>query len=325
MFDVPSRAVRACLILFVALLLLPAPARAERPFTQVFATNVPGNITIAANTLMSCPESPACTAARNAPITNTADNPAFINDSFPQAFVNTDPASGAPPNSSSAKPNTPTGATVLFAGLYWMGWTGGAAPPAAANQVRFKAPGGNYMTLSAGRPLDTILTSGNQLYQGFANVTPLVAAAGPGSYSVGGVTSVTGATSAAGWALVVAYRLPTEPARNLTIFDGLRDVAAGTTVDLDVAGFRTPAAGPVRTTLGFVAYEGDRGIVGDSASIANTTGGPVGAFQTLSDPTSPATNFFNSSTSRSLKSSMLNSKNGFSSILFGFSRSVKNL
>ena len=37
--------------------------------------------------------------------------------------------------------------------------------------------------------------------------------------------------------------------------------------DDPVSGFQTPLSGPVRTKLGFVAYEGDRGISGDSATL----------------------------------------------------------
>ena len=63
-------------------------------------------------------------------------------------------------------------------------------------------------------------------------------------------------------------------------------------ISIPVSGFRTPPTGPVRTTVGFVAYEGDAGLTGDSASLSpNATGGNT----TLSDSGSPANNFFCSS------------------------------
>ena len=53
---------------------------------------------------------------------------------------------------------------------------------------------------------------------------------------------------------------PNEPLRNLSVFDGLNLVNAGNpTVTIPVSGFQTPLAGPVRTRLGFVVLEGDRG------------------------------------------------------------------
>ena len=92
-----------------------------------------------------------------------------------------------------------------------------------------------------------------------------------------------------GWSIVIAYEDPTQPLRNLTIFDGLQSVVQGTPgVKIALSGFLTPPAGQVQTTLGVVAYEGDRGLTGDSLSL-NTT--------TLSDAANPANNFFNSSIS----------------------------
>ena len=71
---------------------------------------------------------------------------------------------------------------MLFAGLYYGGrlaaGTGGSpAPnPGARNTVRFKAPGDTgYRSLTASQVDDS-----STQYQGFVNVTPIVAAAGAG-------------------------------------------------------------------------------------------------------------------------------------------------
>ena len=186
----------------------------------------------------------------------------------------------------------PSGATVLFAGLYWGGdWsTGSAAAPnaSARNTVKFRAPGaGAYSAVTASVLDDSTLNVGR--YQGFANVTTQVQAAGNGSYTVANVQAGKGDDHYAGWSLVVVYRDTTEPARNLTVFDGLKTIRpSDPPTTIPVSGFTTPPAGAVKTTVGFVTYEGDLGIVGDSASL-NTT--------VLSNAQSPATNFFNSSIS----------------------------
>ena len=57
---------------------------------------------------------------------------------------------------------------------------------------------------------------------------------------------------------------------------------------IPVSGFQTPLSGPVRTKLGFVAYEGDRGLNGDSATLDG---------KALSDKVNAANNFFNSAIS----------------------------
>ena len=102
-------------------------------------------------------------------------------------------------------------------------------------------------------------------------MTSMVQAAGAGTYSVANVQAGTGGDRYAGWTLVVAYQDPTQPPRNLTVDDGLVTVQSGSPpITIPVSGFRTPPSGPVRTTLGFVAYEGDAGLTGDSATL-NTT------------------------------------------------------
>ena len=99
----------------------------------------------------------------------------------------------------------------------------------------------------------------------------MVQAAGAGTYAVGNVQAGTGGDRYAGWTLVVAYQDPSQPPRNLTVDDGLVTVQSGSpAITIPVSGFTTPPSGPVRTTLGFVAYEGDAGLTGDSATL-NTT------------------------------------------------------
>ena len=104
-------------------------------------------------------------------------------------------------------------------------------------------------------------------------------------YTVANVQSATGEDRYAGWALVVAYEAAGEPPRNLTVFDGLQSVTQGKpALTIPVSGFQTPLSGPVRTKLGFVAYEGDRGLTGDSATLDG---------KLLSDKVNAANNFFN--------------------------------
>ena len=233
-------------------------------------------------------------------------------------YVNTAPGTVggvATFDSSSSTLALPSTATVLFAGpLLGRGherrlgdrrpthprasrrtWLSGAAaagsPGCNANVVGLQLPGASgYTTVTANtaNPANFVVSSSaNTRYTAFADVTSLVQAAGAGTYAVGNVQAGTGGDRYAGWTLVVAYEDLTQPPRNLTIDDGLITVQSGSpAITIPVSGFRTPPSGPVRTTLGFVAYEGDAGLTGDSATL-NTT--------KLSDPGSPANNFFDGS------------------------------
>ena len=273
------RAAVALAVLLSALVVGVAPASAERGFSPRFSENAPGNVTIAANTILSCDPALAsgCAAARAGTATGTALN----NNAYSMRYVDVD-ADPTTFSSSSAALDLPAGATVLFAGLYFGGRTTTTAPNRGS--VRLRVPGAaGYQNLTGALDLSTVVAGA---YQAFADVTTQVRAAGSGAYTVANVTASNAVDRYAGWALVVAYRDESQPARNLTVFDGLQSVSQGETpVSIPVSGFRTPASGPVRTRLGFVAYEGDRDAVGDRASLND---------RDLSDPAHGLANFFTS-------------------------------
>jgi hypothetical protein len=198
--------------------------------------------------------------------------------------VDSDPTTTS---SSRADLSLPSGATVLFAGLYW----GGHSTAADRGSVRLDTPApGGYVDL-IGATLDTASID-TAIYQGFVDVTSLVRAGGGGTYGVGDVRGTPGAhNSWAGWSLVVVYRDPAAPRRNLTVFDGLQTVSTPLKTNLSVplSGFTTPTDGPVSASIGVVAYDGDRGLIGDGARLNGTA---------LADALNPVDNVFNSSISR---------------------------
>lgn len=274
--------------LTIAFLLVASDrAFAERAFTPRFSENVQGSIATAANSVLSCPDSDSrCPGAR------AGTGSALNNNQFSMGYIDID-GDPATFNSSSAQLSLPSGSEVLFAGLYYgaktsAGAGGNQAPDRnARGTVRLRAPGdADYQVLAA-----SVDDSSNvaRAYAAFVDVTSIVRTAGTGSYTAANIQAGTGEDRYGGWSLVVAYRNSEEPARNLTIFDGLETVTASNpAATIGVSGFRTPASGPVRTSLGFVSYEGDRGTSGDSASLNS---------RLLSSATNPPNNFFNSSIS----------------------------
>ena len=281
------RLVLSSLSALVTAAALASPALAqERPFESRFSTNDTGDIAVIGNTLMTCQASaPLCSTVQAGGGTGAQTS----NNAYDMDFVDVD---GDPTtaNSSTALLDLPPGATVLFAGLYYGGRTtagaSGAPAPAPGDNdlVLFAAPGGAYTTLTADQLDPSTVIAG--AYGAFVDVTDEVAAAGPGVYQVADVQAGTGIDRYAGWSLVVAYRDPTEPPRNLSVFDGLQAISQGDPpVSIPLSGFQTPATGPVLTTAGFVSYEGDRSAPGDRVSLNDID---------LADPANPATNFFNS-------------------------------
>ncbi|MEU0559791.1 Ig-like domain-containing protein [Dactylosporangium sp. NPDC006015] len=294
-------------IAIVALLLLPAivagaakdaAADIVDAFRPVYSVNDSGSIVLRGNANLTCADSnPACAAARN----GTGTGGQLNNNGYKMRHVDVDQdGDGAATfNSSTADLAIPGGATVLYAGLFWGGdtapGTGTPAPDESRrNTVRFRVPGGGaYRTITANRLTDVTTFPGHRPYQGYADVSSLVAGAGGGTYAVADIQAATNVNDRyAAWSLAVVLHDPAQPVRNLVVYDGFGSVRgitpADATVRIPVTGFQTPPTGAVTTSLGAVAYEGDAGSGGDSIRLDGTP---------LTDARNPATNFFNSTVS----------------------------
>ncbi|MBT0993303.1 tandem-95 repeat protein [Cellulomonas sp. DKR-3] len=280
---------------------LPASAANIAPFTPVFSTNAHGTVLMAANTLMTCSTtsgtgSGTCATARasnDVSLTSTVRN-----NNFTGAFVDVLADGATTFNSSSARLTVPDDSSVLFAALVWGGRTStsnATSSNAAKRQTAYLKVDSDAGEDVAGRAITSTWfaeTSATQGYQAYLDVTDVVTAAGSGSYTVGNVQSTTGTDNTfAGWSLVVAVSDATLPMRNLSVFRGFSEIqnAVGSReVAFDVSGFLTPPSGAVRTTLGAVTYEGDRGSTGDRFTLNSTD---------LSDGLNPTTDVFNSTIS----------------------------
>jgi large repetitive protein len=308
----------------------PPASAATRPFTARFgganaaggsATNgvYNGDITIAANTLLSCswPQSTVTSSAcykNQTGLTTVAGLNDDQNNSAPMVFVDADgtgtkPAFGGGTittfNSSSSEIALPAGSTVLYAGLYFGGRLTGTgvgitAPASAANKgtVQFRTPLNAYKPLTAvaggtspASQLDIDAGGTGQDFAGFIDVTTDLKAVetangtANGSYWVANLNAATGAQAYGGWSLVVAYANAAASARQLTIFDGYQSVIGGNVV-IPLTGFRTPPTGTVKTKLGYISYEGDAGVQGDFGTLGSFTTGtpPVNVIQDTLNP-----------------------------------------
>ncbi|MCC7370482.1 MAG: DUF11 domain-containing protein [Chloroflexi bacterium] len=287
---------------------------ATRNFDIRYQTNTTGDVVFVSNTVMTCPGPGAtCTNGRNG--TGTSTN----NNNFTMTYVDVD-SDGTTFNSSRANLSLPAGATILFAGLYWGGdstaGNSGAAAPDTANrdQVRLATPASAnaYTTITASQ-LDFETSAGND-YQGFADITSTVKAAGNGTYTVANIQVGTGQDRQGGWSIVVAYTQPDLPTRNITVYDGFAIVNNVTpNISIPVSDFLTPPSGPVNTKLGIIAYEGDRASTGDSLRLNGVT---------LSDSTHPSNNFFTSVISN--LGNNVTSKNPNYINQFGYDASIVN-
>ena len=288
-------------------------------FTPVFTANLTGNISFAANTLMTAPgNTPEAIAARN----GTGPQNTLNNDYWNMAYVNIDSDPNTF-NASSADLVIPVGANVEFARLYWGGRCADTVSDALLETVKFKVGAGAYSSLTGalvGKVVGGVVGRTDiQTYQCFADVKSLVA--GAGTYTVANVQGQAGAKNTCnGWSLVVAYSAPGSPGevpRNLTVFQGfaeVKDSTADRNVTIPFSGFQAPATGPVNATLGFVTYEGDLGIPGDQAFFKSQSSATETLLSDL--PAIPDDNFFNSTISN--RGVLVTSKNPDYVNQFGF-------
>jgi hypothetical protein len=278
---VPARILFAILLVSA---LQPALAHADRNYSMRFGAVERGDVAILANTSMSCPSAiPSCAGAR------AGTGPIIRNSAYVMTHVDVD-ADASTFNSSSADLTLPAGATVLFAGLYWgsdtLAGTGGvdAPSPVAKGSVLFASDAArSYQSVLATR-VDTSERWPSR-FQGFADVTQQVRAAGSSTYTVANVQAATGNDNFGGWGMVVAYRDPAKPVRWLGVYDGFLQFTDLTRRSATLTGFRTPETGIVDAAFGSMTYEGDLAVTGDVMRING---------RDVTDGLHPAGNYWNS-------------------------------
>ena len=221
-------------------------------------------------------------------------------------------------NSSQSKLVLPAGATILYAHLSWQGYlqNGTDANKTRSKTVKFKAPGSaSYSTISPSTSdydFNWVYYSADRWYfQGSANVTDQVQAAGEGWYTIadlftgdknfvrstGDADGKPAGGSFGSWSMTVAFQYDindtTTKLKNVTIFDGYVGIltggdetaaenhrvangcaSAGTanTMAIPLDGFLTPKSGAFESAFYLFAGEGDKGATGDYVSLTDKNG-----------------------------------------------------
>ena len=275
---------RCVSLLIVLLTFMAAPVHAERAIGLRYVTNTNGDIALIGNAILTCPSGSTSTTSPNPTCAQTlAGNTSAgaRNDGFTMAYIDID-GDASTFSSSSADLSIPMGSTVLFAGVYWSG----ISADTARNQVLLKTPTSFGYSVLTASSLD-LAPFRTDSYQGFANITNQVKAAGNGTYTLANVQTTPGVGNYGAWGMVVVYQNNSLSLRNLAVYDGFLELA-GTSATIPVGGFLTPLSGPVLTRLGAITYEGDLPATGDTFAINGTQ---------LTDANNPVNNFYNATIS----------------------------
>ncbi|MFE0583465.1 DUF3344 domain-containing protein [Streptomyces sp. NPDC058874] len=285
----------SCLALSVNAPALAAPAPAPKelpriPFTQRYQAVQHGGLVRASNSGISCRREKSPQAEPCAEVKRGA---AGVNGEFEMFYSEVDKNPDTY-NSTRAELKVPQGAKVSYARLYWGGnlRVGEQKPPEDNGRVLVAEPGGAYKEVLADTVIGHRTDAGSDAYQASADVTPLVRRGGAGMWTVSQLNIAMGHSEVGawgGWTLVVAYEHPQEPLRRLSLWDGFESLVAragdGT---VEIGGLEVPAGAAGR--VGVVAYDGDRGVLGDSLTVTSDSGRRV----SISDGENPFNDLMNS-------------------------------
>jgi hypothetical protein len=254
----------------------------------VFAAMGPVTVVAGGNALLSCrAAAPGCLTARAGSPSQAVpvDNDAYAMTSF------ADPSAprGAPGGTAVSGARIALGGEVVWAGLYWAG--NGIAPRAPTAYVRSPG-GGDYHVVVADRVYE-IPPGGRRpaAYQAVADVTGLVravAATGTWWVAVDADAFDTGVGVFGGWALLAVVESGSK-VRAVAVLDGGIAVRSGAPVSSTVYGLAGGA-----TTVGLLAWEGDRGATGDSVTLDGSVlgGSATNVLRSRADGTPPNWNTF---------------------------------
>jgi uncharacterized repeat protein (TIGR01451 family) len=257
-------------ILFSIFILLSAfnlKAQLINAFSSIKTVTQKGDITFASNAITQCTGTgTACTNGRSEvpPAGLTNNQTAGIT----MGYIDQDGSTGIGVQTFSSSSATLDmggigGCGVIYAYLTWGGFVATTTTNyAKRDSIYLQAPGGvTYNKFKADLLIDNTAPY-NRTYHCYKDVTSIVKAIGPGSYTAGNIVAATGGNNQfAGWSLVVIYADNSKPLRNLTIFRGLAGVSGTTAVQFNISGFYTPPApAPVNVRLGLIAYDGDRAV-----------------------------------------------------------------
>ncbi|MFJ3975255.1 DUF3344 domain-containing protein [Streptomyces sp. NPDC090021] len=269
----------------------PAPKELPRiPFTQRYQAVQHGGLVRASNSGIGCRRERSPQAERCAEVKRGA---AGVNSEFEMFYseVDQDPDTY---NSTRAELKVPQGAKVSYARLYWGGnlRVGEQKPPQDNGRVLVAEPGGAYKEVLADTVIGHRTDAGSDAYQASADVTPLVRKGGAGMWTVSQLNIAMGHSEVGawgGWTLVVAYEHPQEPLRRVSLWDGFESLAARAgDGKVAIEGLDAPAGSAGR--VGVVAYDGDRGTLGDSLVVTADSGRRV----SISDGENPFNDVMNS-------------------------------
>jgi hypothetical protein len=232
------------------------------------------------------------------------ENAPSSNAAYYLCEYNVDTTTPSLTNSTTSELRLPSGARVIWAGLYWQAIVSNFSFSTDMTiKIRHDESSSSYTDITPDR-LDYKSDAG---YSGYTSYSAFADVSGyfgdgkwnDGNYTVANIPVYEGNIPSLGtygaWTLAVVYANlddPNEKFRSFSIFDGWKTVGSGDpSVNIDVTGFYTPDKNNIVSEVSVFAAEGDRHISGDLLKTINYNNNTAVTLATITN------NSFNSSIS----------------------------
>ena len=212
-------------------------------------------------------------------------------------------------NSSQAELSIPSTATVKWVGVYTQGYISNNNSSEVGDIVKEAM----YLTVPSVGTLSVIpeivdLYNNNNYgytYDTYSSIPSLVGKKGfdiNGWITGANIKAETGEDSSSGlgnfgaWTLVVVYEDTNASLKNISVFDGYKQVAnidGFKSVDITTAGFLTPTSGIVTSTVSLFVGEGDKNIIGDKLYVDGVAINETNAFYSITSGFNAKPNYAN--------------------------------
>lgn len=272
---------------------------------------------------------------------NKSYNDGGLNNLFKMGFIDidNDPTTF---NSSSADLDIDSQCNAIkHVGIYWTAAYADDNRQHDITSIKIKYPGQkSYSTINGGQIIHDYYKDSESLFQQYSCYKDITAdilkLENPlGTYTVANIPATTTAVNddetlgnglAGGWTMVVIYEDDTKPRKRFYVYDGFVNIdSKAKPVAFSFNNFQTIPNGAVHGKIGVIAYEGDKGIIGDRfQAMSNETN----KYKSLADGINPMNNFFNANITengKNVKSRVPASQNtlGYDADLFDI-KNVRN-
>lgn len=237
---------------------------------------------------------------------NKSYNDGGLNNQFRMGFIDidNDPSTF---NSSSADFIIDSNCnTIKHVGLYWTAAYADENRKHDITSIKIKYPGKqSYTTINDGKIIHDYYRDSESLFQQYScykDITSdILNLENPiGTYTVANIPATTTSVNddptlgnglAGGWTMVVIYQDDTKPRKRFYVYDGFVNIdSKAKPVAFSFNNFQTIPNGSVHGKIGVIAYEGDKGIIGDRFQVMSNE---TNKYKSLADGINPMNNFFN--------------------------------